>query len=66
MQLFLQASAGALLIRLAEMINTAARWAISLTIGVVVALLLIRWLMDTLQSVPLEKWFIICAVPPTI
>lgn len=55
MQLFLQASAGLLLIRLAETINTAARWAVSLTIGVVVALLLIRWLMDTLQISPFGR-----------
>lgn len=49
MQIFLQSSAGMFLFRVAEMINSYARLAITVTIGVAVTLLLIRWLTDVLQ-----------------
>lgn len=55
MQLFLQASAASLLARLADIINDVAWWAISITIGVAVALLLIRWVMDAMQTSPFGK-----------
>lgn len=55
MQFFLFTSAGLLLNRVAETINYFAQWAIGITIGVVVVLLLIRWLMDLLQTSPFGK-----------
>lgn len=55
MQLFLQASAGLLLGRLAGLINYFASWAINLTLIVFIALLVIRWLMDALQVSPFGR-----------
>lgn len=55
MQLFLQASAGLLLGRVAETISFFARWAVNLAFVIVVALLLIRWLMDALQVSPFGR-----------
>ena len=55
MQLFLQISAGSLLLRLAGAIYYFASWAVNLGFVVFAALLLIRWLMDALQVSPFGR-----------
>ncbi|MGE0887504.1 MAG: hypothetical protein AB7P14_28625 [Blastocatellales bacterium] len=55
MQIFLQASAGLLLSRIADTITNFSRLAISITIGAVIALLFIRWLMDAIQTSPFGR-----------
>jgi len=55
MPILLQASAGLLLSRLAETITYFAKLAISITIGAVIVLLLIRWLMDAMQTSPFGR-----------
>lgn len=55
MQLFLPASAGTLLMSAAETIGFLARWAINLTVGIAIVLLLARWLIEALQINPFGR-----------
>ncbi|MEK7833576.1 MAG: hypothetical protein AAB401_20985 [Acidobacteriota bacterium] len=55
MQILLLASAGLSLIRLVDTINYFVRLAINVTIGVVIALLIIRWLMDAFDVSPFGR-----------
>lgn len=55
MTLFLSASAGMLLLRLAETISGVARLAIGVVVGVIIALLIVRWLIDAMNVNPFGK-----------
>ncbi len=55
MQLYLLASAGQSLLWLIDTINYFVRLAINITIGVVVALLVIRWVMDAFDLSPFGR-----------
>ena len=55
MILFLAASAGMFLLRLAETVGGFARLAIGVIVGGVIVLLIIRWLIDVLQINPFGK-----------